>query len=269
MTKKNSLPEQNTSTEPRQTVIALARGLEILQCFSIARPQLGTAEIARMTGLPQPTVWRLCQTLVQSGFLLPSVNGQRLQLGMAALSLGLSASATFDSLEIVRPRMQAIADHYGSAVSIAACERLQMVYLERRAAETTLATNLQRGSRLAIHRCTLGWAYLAALESRPRALLLARLKKEHPQDAELLDRLAKETLEQYKEDGFVLQHGLVHRGIVALAIPIIPKSDKAQPLAINISGDVANISEAVLRQEIAPQLRALADILEAHLLHAD
>lgn len=266
MRNKNEVREPNPVAEPRQTVIALARGLEILQCFSIARPQLGTAEIARMTGLPQPTVWRLCQTLVQSGFLLPSVSGQRLQLGMAALSLGLSAAATFDGLEIVRPRMQDIADRYGSAVSIAACERLQMVYLERRAAETTLATNLQRGSRLPIHKCTLGWAYLAALDDKPRATSLTQLKKEHPQDAKLLDHLADETLEQYKQDGYVLQHGLVHREIIALAIPIIPESDKAQPMAINISSDIANVSEKTLRSEIAPQLRSLADILEANLL---
>lgn len=222
-----------------------------------------------MTGLPQPTVWRLCQTLVQAGFLLPSVSGQRLQLGLAALSLGLTASATFDGLEIVRPRMQAIADRYGSAVSIATCERLDMVYLERRAAEKTLATNLQRGSRLPIHKCTLGWAYLAALDNKPRAQLLARLKKEYPEESELLERLARETFQQYTEFGYIWQRGLVHREIIALAIPIIPESDKAQPLAINISSDTANVSEATLRSEVAPQLRALADILEANVLNSN
>lgn len=49
--------------EDRQFVASLAKGLEVLRCFTPARPELGTSEIARLTGMPQPTVWRLCYTL--------------------------------------------------------------------------------------------------------------------------------------------------------------------------------------------------------------
>ncbi len=260
---KKSLPSGDG--EPRQPVIALTRGLDILQCFSVSRPQLGSAELARMTGLPQPTVWRLCQTLVHSGFLLPTANGQRLQLGTAALSLGLTATATFDGLQVVRPRMQAIADRYRAAVSIAACERQQMVYLERRTAEVILGTNLQRGSRLPIHKCTLGWAYLVALPDKARTQLIDRLRKDYPDDAASITELAVSKLEQYRTQGYVLQRGLVHREIVALAIPVLSPSG-GQPLAINCSCDIDTTSSEELQNEIAPQLRALADILEASLL---
>ena len=62
------LPRKNTrpaasdtaaSPDARAQVTALARGLQILQCFTTSRKQLGSAEIARLTGLPQPTAWRL------------------------------------------------------------------------------------------------------------------------------------------------------------------------------------------------------------------
>lgn len=264
MPKENRSPSRADS-EARPAVIALSRGLEILQCFSVARPRLGSAELARMTGLPQPTVWRLCQTLVQAGFLLPTASGQRLQLGTAALALGIAATATFDALEVVRPRMQAIADKYKAAVSIAGCERLQMVYLERRTAEVMLGTNLQRGSRLPIHKCTLGWAYLVALPERARMQLIERLRKEFPEDAATIDKLAASKLAQYERHGYVLERGLVHREIIALAIPILPH-DGAQPLTINCSSDIGNVSARLLEEEIAPQLRELADILRAGFL---
>lgn len=247
-------------TKPLQGVIALARGLEILQCFTVGRAQLGSAEIARLTGLPQPTVWRLCQTLVQQGFLLPTANGQRLQLGTAALTLGIAASASFNALEIVRPRMQLLADRYKSAVSIASCERLHMVYVERCTAEVIFATNLQRGSRLPVHKCTLGWAYLAALDERPRNALLDKLREEFPQDQESINELAVSKLKQYQRSGFVMQRGLVHREIIALAIPIMPPSG-SQPLAINCSSDIENVSALQLKDEVEPQLREIADIL--------
>jgi len=246
--------------KPFQGVIALARGLEILQCFTVTRAQLGSAEIARLTGLPQPTAWRLCRTLVQQGFLLPTANGQRLQLGTAALTLGIAAAASFNALEIVRPRMQKLADRYKSAVSIASCERLHMVYLERCTAEVIFANNLQRGSRLPVHKCTLGWAYLVALDERARAVLLDELREEFPQDQESINELAASKLKQYQRNGFVMQRGLVHREIIALAIPIAPPSG-SQPLTINCSSDIKNVSARELKDEVAPELREIADIL--------
>lgn len=247
-------------TKPLQGVIALARGLEILQCFTLSRAHLGSAEIARLTGLPQPTVWRLCQTLVQQGFLLPTTSGQRLQLGTAALTLGIAASASFNALEIVRPRMQLLADQYKSAVSIASYERQHMVYLERCTAEVIFATNLQRGSRLPVHKCTLGWAYIAALEERPRDALLEKLREEYPQDKASINELAVSKLKQYQHNGFVMQRGLVHREIIALAIPIMPPTG-SQPLTINCSSDIEIVSARQLKDEVEPQLREIADIL--------
>ena len=53
--------------EDRQFVTALSRGLEVLRCFTAERVELGTTEIARLTSMPQPTVWRLCYTLSKLG----------------------------------------------------------------------------------------------------------------------------------------------------------------------------------------------------------
>src|SRR3954470_22827873 len=77
----------------RQFVTALARGLGVLRCFTHATPELGTAEIARMTGLPQPTVWRLCHTLMQEGYLVQADRGDKLRPGIPVLSLGYAAIA--------------------------------------------------------------------------------------------------------------------------------------------------------------------------------
>jgi hypothetical protein len=46
---------KNVRPKNGQFVAALAKGLEVLQCFSPSTPELGSSEIARMTGMPQPT----------------------------------------------------------------------------------------------------------------------------------------------------------------------------------------------------------------------
>lgn len=258
--KKNNVVNEFQASKPAQGVIALARGLEILQCFSVTCPELGSAELARLTGLPQPTVWRLCQTLLKQRFMISTSNGQRMQLGSASVRLGIAASASFNALEIVRPRMQFLADRYKASVSIATSDRLHMVYLERCAAEVIFSTNMQKGSRLPIHKCTLGWAYLATLEEHPRNELLHKLREEYPKDNDSINELAVSKIKQYRLHGFVLQRGLVHRRIIAVAIPILTPSG-SQFIAINCSADIENLTQRQLKDEVEPQLREIANIL--------
>jgi hypothetical protein len=66
----------------RQFVTALARGLQILSCFGSSRAEIGGTQLAAMTGLPQPTVWRLCNTMQQLGFLT-AAGGDKLRPGQA------------------------------------------------------------------------------------------------------------------------------------------------------------------------------------------
>src|SRR5690606_25146051 len=95
----------------RQFVTALARGLQILSCFSSATPELSGSELAKLTGLPQPTVWRLCHTMLQLGMLI-TTSGDRMRPGLPVLRLGHSALARLDAVELARPHMQDMADTY-------------------------------------------------------------------------------------------------------------------------------------------------------------
>jgi DNA-binding IclR family transcriptional regulator len=251
-----SAPNGNAS-EARQQVTALARGLAILQCFTTTRKQLGSAEIARLTGLPQPTVWRLCRTLVQGGFLAVAPGTQRLQLGASVLALGFAASAAFDILEIVRPRMQQLADRYNAACSVAGRDGLEMVYLQRCEAEAMFGMNLQRGSRLPIAKSTLGWAHLVGLPQPTRDALLRELRKADPEQSRSVESDLPNALRDYERKGFLLRRGLTHREIIALAVPIV-STTSSQVLAINCSGNRRDLTARQLEDEIAPQLKELA-----------
>ncbi|WP_148274496.1 helix-turn-helix domain-containing protein [Advenella kashmirensis] len=88
---KDDVNAMTSDAPDRQFVTALARGLEILQCFDAEQRTLGTTDIAQMTGLAQPTVWRLCYTLQKTGFLSNVPGKDKLQLGTAAIALGAAA----------------------------------------------------------------------------------------------------------------------------------------------------------------------------------
>src|SRR5438034_9790071 len=53
----------------RQFATTLARGLEVLRCFTPLEPLLGNKEISVRTGLPKPTVPRLTDSVATLGYL--------------------------------------------------------------------------------------------------------------------------------------------------------------------------------------------------------
>ena len=55
----------------KQFATTLARGLELLHCFTPERPILGNSEMASMLKLPKATVSRLTYTLMRLGYLIP------------------------------------------------------------------------------------------------------------------------------------------------------------------------------------------------------
>ena len=73
----------------RKFVTALARGLEVLRCFTPTEGLLGNGEIAERTGLPKPTVSRLTYTLTKLGYLAHVERLAKYQLAPAALDARL------------------------------------------------------------------------------------------------------------------------------------------------------------------------------------
>ena len=84
-------------------VESLARGLDVLQCFSAERPRMSLSEVAAVCGLARPTARRLLLTLEELGFVRLaqgqfSLTPRVLSLGMAfwpRSACGKSAARTW------------------------------------------------------------------------------------------------------------------------------------------------------------------------------
>ncbi len=252
----------------RQFVTALARGLEILRCFSARRPELGTTEIASLTGLPQPTVWRLCHTLIKTGYLAPSPTNDKLRIGVGVLSLGYEAIGTVDIGELALREMQTVADDFRSAVSLAVPDRLDMVIIKRAQSNSRLVVNLQVGSRLPIAASTTGWAYLAVIPAPQRAQLMQRMQAHYgKRDWNAMWQKASAAIKNFQKTGYILSGGAYDPEINAVAIPIQP-DDGSQIFALTCGAPAAVVPVKTFQAEVAPQLIRLGEIIRAALSHS-
>ena len=255
------LPTATAAPKDRQFVTALARGLQILSCFTATRPELSGSDIAKLTGLPQPTVWRLCHTMVQVGTLV-LVPGEKFRPGLAVLQLGHSAISGLNAIELARPHMQVIADSFGAACGMAVRNGLDMVFVERCEGKNQLLMNLRVGSTVPVANSALGWAYLCGLSRQERQQTINYITRE---DGELWSKVSPlffDALKHYEKKGFTINAGVFHPAYSTIAVPIIAP-DGTVPYTLNCGSAAATLTEKELSTRVAPQLIKLASSLRS------
>lgn len=249
------------ATEPSDarsdTVSALERGISVLRCFSQDRPVLGYAEIARITGIPRPTVNRLVATLQATGMLKPDATSDRFTLGPGVVSLARVFLASLDVRAVARPRMQAMAEEVSASVYLAVRDGMEMVLIEAcRPRSSILSPRLDVGSRAPLATSALGRAYISALEEGPRNQLVDSLRLlRGPEWDSQAPGLAR-ALDDARRLGYCLSLGDFHHEINSVSVPLVGPGDEI--MALNCGGAGYVFTEERLRIEVAPRLRAIA-----------
>jgi DNA-binding IclR family transcriptional regulator len=241
-------------------VTALGRGLDILRCFTPERPELGTTEIARMTGLAQSTVWRLCYTLSRYGCLTAGTSPDRLRIGAGVLLLGHASIVHTGIAEAALPLLREVAEKFDASVSLAQRHRHDMVIVQRAEAQNILKMNLHIGSGLPLANSSLGFAYLAALPEERRDELSVELKKEHGAGWPRVRRDIDEALADFRKHGCVFNLGKSHADINAVGVPVV-SADGRRVMALTCGATRMRMTREKLLKEVAPALKDVAAAL--------
>lgn len=258
-----ALMRSDNHTDPekdRHYVTALARGLQILRCFSYERPELSASEIVRMTGLPQPTVWRLCHTLERSGFIVCAGESGKMALGIPVLALGYATLVRQELPRIALPYMRSLTERYRLGTSLAVRDGLEMVYLQRTHGDFVYF-NDPVGARRPIATAPTGWACIAAYDAAELAEVLKALRRHEAANWPATERNIHKAFDEYREHGFVLSIGVMHEQFNAVAVPI-RSADGGKVHGLSASG-LASIWPREKLMAIGPELVALARDLSA------
>lgn len=248
----------------RSFVTSLARGMEILRCFSSSYPELSVKDIAAKTGLPQQTAWRLCHTLKVMGYLTSAADSDRLTTTSSVLALGLSALPSAAADNVVSQELQKLADRFQVSAGLADRDRFSMIFLLRGRARPYLAvTDMRPGTRFNIYRSAAGWAYIAGMEPSERNDLFRQLKNllgtQWPETEEIL----KKAIKEYSAKGFVTNCSVIAPGLNAVSAQVrLPRRAR---LAIACSAPEDLLPLEKMNREIGPELLRVAKRLETML----
>lgn len=109
--------QSDTKTDRSQVRSAL-RALELLECFTPARPELSMTDLARKTGLPPSTTARLVSTLESSGYLRKTESG-RYACAARLVSIALATLQGMSIYEVSLPHLTALRDATGETANLA------------------------------------------------------------------------------------------------------------------------------------------------------
>ncbi len=122
--------EDSSNPKDRKFVEALARGLDVLRAFTHGSVVMGNQDIARITGLPKPTVSRMTYTLTKLGYLSYSQQLEKYQLDSGVLALGYAYVSNLRVRQLAKPYMDEFARRTNTSVGLTCRDRLSMIYVE-------------------------------------------------------------------------------------------------------------------------------------------
>ena len=262
-----SLPHAAFSYEhegDRQFATTLARGLEVLRCFTPLESMLGNKEISVRTGLPKPTVSRLTYTLTKLGYLRHNMRMGKYQLGSAVLSIGYPLLASMNVRQVARPFMKELADYCNGSVSMGVRDRLNMVYVESCRSGNAITTLPDIGTSVPIAQATIGRAFLAACTPAEREAVLNQMKVKEPENHRKYRSAIDKSLEDIRARGFCASLGELRREVHAVGVPMRRTVD-GEIAAFNCGVPAFALKKGQLEDDIGPRLLAMVRNIEAAL----
>lgn len=208
------------------------------------------AEIARALDLSKQTIHRLCNTLLEEGFLVRAEHQKGLRPGrrMRLLASGvMSASAVHIARHQVLSKLAA---EVRETVNFVVPDARGMTYQDRVETDWPFRIQLPVGTHVPFHCTASGKAYLASLPKAERARLVhvMQLKAETQNTITDPNQLLNE-LQDIALQGYSLDREEFIDGMVAIAVPVLDGT-KRFCASVAVHGPTQRMSvEAALSQK--------------------
>lgn len=238
----------------------VSRAFDVLRCFEGHEARLGNLEISSRCGLPRSTVSRLTHTLTRMGQLVYLPRDQKYRIGPSAVAMSTSMMKGLQLRNLIRLRLQDVAEQLPGTVGFVIPDRFQLVYLEYARAANALGLHEATGSRISMTSTAAGFAYTAALDTDVGDALICEMAREIPANVGVLKSRIDANRRHLQEHGYVVALGTWSPHINGVAVPMW--SPQYQTYVVATIGLLsAMFDEKRLHAEVAPQMLELGSAI--------
>lgn len=241
---------------------SVIKAIDILQQFSIDRPELSLAEIADATGHPKTTLRTILATLESRGFIVRV--GAQYALGPEVIGLSQSAWVNVEIRDRAAPGLRELADAVGESVYLTVPDGNRLLYIYAIESSHRLEARSAIGDHAYYHSTAVGKAYLAFIPGEERDRVLAQTGLPKRTENTIVDRAAFEReMEATRERGYSIDCSENEAATYCLAAPLRGAGGTVVA-SCSISGNTADVI-GNRRQELADHLLAAGDQISKRL----
>jgi IclR family pca regulon transcriptional regulator len=207
------------TSEEKEYVAGLEKGLAIIEAFGITNRALTLSEAAEITGHSRASARRSLLTLQRLGYV--EWDGKLFKLAPRVLRLGHAYVTSTSLSKIVQPTLEAISERTHESSSLAVLDGTDVVFVARAATRRSLSNGLGLGSRLPAHGAATGRVLLAALPEEEAEQCLKRMARHKltPHTRTEIPVLMA-LLEEVRQQGYAVSNEELELGVRSLAVPI-------------------------------------------------
>jgi DNA-binding IclR family transcriptional regulator len=223
----------------------------ILAAFTPAAPELSLNDLARRTGLPLSTVYRLASELVEWG-ALERIAGGGYRIGLRLWEVGLLAPRTAALNEVALPFMQDLYEATHENVHLAVLQGREALYVERVTGRRSISVRSRRGGRIPLHATGVGKVLLAYAPATFQEEILAEPLRRYSPYTMVAPGLLRDTLAEIRRSGVAIAREELTVGRVAVAAPVLDGDGRAiAALSIVVPAPGADIGRLVPAVRVA------------------
>ncbi|MDO5498612.1 MAG: IclR family transcriptional regulator [Propionibacteriaceae bacterium] len=217
-TKPSQPARKRPQADDLNPATSVAKALSLLDCFRRQDEPMGVTELARRTGLPKSTAFRLLSHLEEMGYV--ERHGKQYRPGWLLFELGTGFDAVRGLRGAALPHMADLFALTRQSVHLGALQQDEIIHVARIRGHTSARSPIRYGGRAPATCSAMGKVLLA---HRPGAEITELLGAPLPKltrysitvPAVLLDQL-----QQARERGYALEQEETGIGLVSVAVPI-------------------------------------------------
>ncbi|WNK01501.1 IclR family transcriptional regulator [Thalassospiraceae bacterium LMO-JJ14] len=203
------------------------RVLELLEVICAMDRPASAIDIEMASGLPKATVHRLCNLLLEEGYLRRDINGRGYEAGERFSKLAIQLLSNQSGRGERHAILESVTRDIGETCNIALPLSTSMQYLDRVESEWPLRIQLPTGSNVPLHCTASGKLYLSSLAKSRRQRLIEKLPLDKKSSNSITDadELLKAT-DQIAKTKIGTDNEEFIPGMVAVAVPVTDKKGK-------------------------------------------
>lgn len=225
----------DTKKKEAKLVDAVAKALEILDCFSIKETELSLNQLCQKTGLYKSRVHRLCGTLLAMRYLVKT-SRSNYRLGPKLMVLGKVYEKTNSLRSIAVPFMKQLSARTGQSTALFVMDGMKCICMAREMGFTRLVYAINEGENMELTPTAAGRVLLAYADPEFVEKVFAETEIVQFTPKTMVDMSKiREELEFIRKNGYAFNIEGREEGVAAIAAPIFDFEPKVQA-AIAIVG---------------------------------